>query len=219
MPQPDLADLIEDRARAVALAGDLVSRETWERLDRFVALLLERQQRMNLIAASTVPLIWTRHVTDSLQLLPLAPQARAWVDLGSGGGFPGLVIACALAGTERASVHLVESTKKKAAFLAEAATALALPVVVHPERAEAFVAANRQHFDVVSARALASLDTILGYANPLLKRGAMGLFPKGQDVGAELTQASKYWKLEAELVPSKTDPRGRIVVIRRAQKR
>lgn len=222
MPQhdpPDSAVLRDDRARAMALIGGSVSHETWSRLDRFVALLLEHQQRMNLIAASTVPQVWTRHVADSLQLLSLAPAARAWVDLGSGGGFPGLVIACAMVGVEGASVHLVESTKKKAAFLAEVVADLALPAIVHPIRVEEFTAANRARFDVVTARALAPLAAVLGYASPLLKRGAVGLFPKGQDVGFELTEASKYWKLEVELVPSKTDPRGRIVVIRGAQKR
>lgn len=211
--------LAEDRARAVALNPDSVSRETWTQLDRFVALVLERQQRMNLIAASTVPHVWTRHVADSLQLLPLAPHARRWADLGSGAGFPGLVIACALAGTPGASIHLVESTGKKAAFLAEASRELDLPVVVHAERIEAFVAANRIHFDVVTARALAPLSRLIDYAIPLLKKGTLGLFPKGQDVEAELTEASKCWNIAAELVPSKTDPRGRIVVVRRATKR
>ena len=111
------ADLTKDRARALALTP--VSRETLERLDRFVGLLLEWQQRINLIAPSTEPKIWTRHVADSLQLLPLAPEARIWADLGSGGGFPGLVIACALADTPGAHVHLVESTGKKAASCAK----------------------------------------------------------------------------------------------------
>ena len=112
------ADLSADRGRALALTP--VSRETAARLDRFVALLLDWQRRINLIASSTEAKLWTRHVADSLQLLALAPEARRWVDLGSGGGFPGLVIACALADTEGAEVHLVESNAKKAAFLREA---------------------------------------------------------------------------------------------------
>jgi 16S rRNA (guanine527-N7)-methyltransferase len=118
-----------------------------------------------------------------------------------------------------ASVHLVDSTKKKAAFLAETATALGLPVTVHPERIEDFAAANRVQFDMVTARAVAPLPKLLDYANPLLKKGVVGLFPKGQDVEAELTEASKYWTIDAELVPSKTDPHARIVVIRRARTR
>ncbi len=112
------ADLAVDRAKALALTP--VSRETAARLDRFVAVFMEWQQRTNLIASSTEATLWTRHIADSLQLLALAPSARIWVDLGSGGGFPGLVIACALAdqaGEGVAQVHLVESSTKKAAFL------------------------------------------------------------------------------------------------------
>jgi 16S rRNA (guanine527-N7)-methyltransferase len=149
----------------------------------------------------------------------LAPHARRWVDLGSGGGFPGLVIACALANTPGAEVHLVESTQKKAAFLRAAAAELALPAIVHAQRIEDFVRAAGKPFDVVTARALAPLDRLIGYAIPLLKKGAVGLFPKGQDVEAELTQASKSWSIEADLIPSKTDRQGRIVVVRRASKR
>ena len=111
------ADLAADRERALELVP--VSRETLARLDRFVALLLEWQTRMNLVAASTLPQVWTRHVADSLQLLKQAPGAKTWLDLGSGAGFPGIVIACALADTPGTSVHLVEATGKKAAFRSE----------------------------------------------------------------------------------------------------
>src|SRR5436305_12186007 len=115
-------NLAADRAKAVALFGETVSRETWERLDRFVALLLERQKTLNLVAASTLPQIWTRHVADSLQLLPLVPNARKWIDLGARAGIPALVIACALAETRRAQVRLAETRQQKAAFLSEAAS-------------------------------------------------------------------------------------------------
>ena len=208
----------EDRARAVALSGDAVSRETWERLDAFVALLLERQQRMNPIGASTIPQLWTRHIADSLQLLRLAPDARVWCDLGSGAGFPGVVIACALAAEPGARIHLVESIRKKADFLVDCAKALGLSVLVHNQRIEDFTRANRVAFDVVTARALAPFDKLLTLANPLLKKGALGLFPKGQDVEAELTLASKSWKIDTELVQSATDPNGRIVLVRDVKK-
>ena len=210
--------LAQDRARALTLNLDSVSRETWARLDHLVDLLLRQQQTMNLISASTVAHLWTRHIADSLQLLALAPAARVWADLGSGAGFPGLVIACALADTTGAAVHLVESTKKKASFLADAARELKLPVTVHAERIEDFSATNRVSFDVVTARALAPLPRLLDYAIPLLKRGAIGLFPKGQDVAGELTEASKCWTIEAELIDSKTDPRGRILRVARAKR-
>jgi 16S rRNA (guanine527-N7)-methyltransferase len=209
----------QDRAQAVALLGDLVSRETWTRLDRYVELLLDRQRITNLIAGSTIPTIWTRHVADSLQLLRLAPTARRWVDLGAGGGFPGIPIACALAAEPGAAVHLIESRKKKAAFLQEVVDALVLPALVHSVRIEDFAPASRESFDVVTARALAPLEKLIVYANPLLKKGAVGLFPKGQDIEAELTQASKSWRIDAELVASVTDPNARIVVLRHAAAR
>jgi 16S rRNA (guanine527-N7)-methyltransferase len=205
-------DLSTDKARALALFP--VSRETEDRLNRFVESLLRWQNKLNLIGNSTIDEIWRRHVADSLQLLPLAPQARTWVDLGSGGGFPGMVVACALAGKAGACVHLIESNKKKAAFLREAVGVTAAPAVVHAIRAEKFGESCAEPIDVVTARALAPLKTLCDQAFPFLSRGAIGLFPKGQDVDAELTEAAKYWRLEASKVPSKTSPEGSIILIR-----
>jgi 16S rRNA (guanine527-N7)-methyltransferase len=208
-------DLSADRARALALVP--VSRETAARLDRFVALLIDWQGRMNLIAASTVPTLWTRHIADSLQLIAIAPQARKWADLGSGGGFPGVPIACALVEQGSAEAHLIESNKKKAAFLREAVRITGAPAVVHAERVADFAEGFRGELDAVAARALAPLPELLSIAYPLLKRSAQGLFPKGQDVEAELTQATKCWSIQASLVPSRTDPKSRVVVIREAK--
>jgi 16S rRNA (guanine527-N7)-methyltransferase len=220
MPRAPIGSpLPEDKAEALALFGDSVSRETWGRLEQFVDLFLSWQTSTKLVASSTIPRLWTRHIADSLQLLALPPMARRWIDLGAGGGFPGAVIACALATQEGAEVHLVESTQKKAAFLRAAATELSLPAIVHAERIEDFVPAATKRFDVVTARALAPLDKLIGYAIPLLKKGALGLFPKGQHVAAELTQASKSWTIDADLIPSRTDPRSRIVRVRHALKR
>src|SRR5690349_9315064 len=137
--------------RETALALTPVSRETVQRLDSFVGLLLDWQKKTNLIAASTVPALWTRHVADSLQLLPLAPRARTWVDLGSGGGFPGMVVACALAEEAGARVHLIESNGKKAAFLREAVGVTGAPAVVHAMRAEKFGESCAEPVDVVTA--------------------------------------------------------------------
>jgi 16S rRNA (guanine527-N7)-methyltransferase len=189
-----------------------VSRETAKRLEAFVALLLDWQRKTNLIAPSTVPEIWTRHVADSLQLLDLAPDAKTWIDLGSGGGFPGLVIACAL--RPPAIVHLVESNSKKAAFLREAVRVTGAPARVHATRIEDFSAQFQDTADIVTARALAPLPKLLELIEPFVKRGAKALLLKGQDVEAELTESSKYWKVAAELVPSKTDPKGRIMIVR-----
>jgi 16S rRNA (guanine527-N7)-methyltransferase len=210
-------DLSADKKRALELTP--VSNEIAARLDRLVELFLQRQEKMNLVARSTIPELWSRHISDSLQLIALAPSARTWIDLGSGGGFPGLVIACALSGQAGARVHLVESTKKKAVFLEEAARALGLPVSVHPVRIEEFVTSFDGHADVVTARALAPLDKLLELAAPLLKTGAKGLFLKGQDVEAELTQAAKCWTIQSTLVPSKTNPLARVVVIHSAARR
>jgi 16S rRNA (guanine527-N7)-methyltransferase len=202
-------ELATDRSRALALTP--VSRETLDRLDRFVVVLLEWQQRMNLIASSTEPKLWTRHIADSLQLLALAPQARIWVDLGSGGGFPGVVIACALADRQGAHVHLVERSTKKAAFLREAVHATGAPAEIHAVRLEDFVENLAVPVDVVTARALAPLAALLTATYPLLKIGTLGLFPKGQDVDAELTEAAKCWSIQSSLATSLTDPKAKIV--------
>ncbi len=155
--------------------------------------------------------MWTRHVADSLQLVSLA-QGRAWADLGSGGGFPGLVIACALAEHDGAVVHLIESRDRKAAFLSDAARSLGAPAVVHRARVEELVP-KLEPMDVVTARAIAPLPKLLEYIEPLVAKGAKALLMKGQDVETELTQAAKYWKIRSEVVPSKTDPSGRILVV------
>ena len=204
-------ELAADRSRALALTP--VSRETLDRLDRFVAVLLDWQQRMNLIASSTEPKLWTRHIADSLQLLALAPQARIWVDLGTGAGFPGVVLACALADSQGTRMHLVERSTKKAAFLREAVHATGAPAEVHAVRLEDFVENLAAPVDVVTARALAPLAGLLTATYPLLKTGALGLFPKGQDVDAELTEAAKCWSIQSSLAPSLTDPRAKIVCV------
>jgi 16S rRNA (guanine527-N7)-methyltransferase len=205
-------DLAADKAHALRLVP--VSRETEKRLDRFVNALLLWQKTTNLVASSTLARLWTRHVADSLQLLTLAPKGRVWVDYGSGGGFPGLPIACALAGEPGAMVHLVESNGKKAAFLRESVRITGVPARVHQVRAEKFGDSFAEAVHVVTARALAPLKILCDQAFPLIARGAMGLFPKGQDVDAELTEAAKYWNIKASKVPSKTSPEGCIVVIR-----
>jgi 16S rRNA (guanine527-N7)-methyltransferase len=204
-------DLTADKTRALKLTP--VSRETEMRLDMFVELLLLWQQRINLVASSTLPLLWTRHIADSLQLIALAPEARLWVDFGSGGGFPGIPIACALADKPGTQVHLVESNGKKAAFLREAVRKIGIPARVHQMRAEKFGESCAETVHAVTARALSPLKTLCDQAFPLIAKGALGLFPKGQDVEAELTEAAKYWSIEASIVPSVTNPAGAIVIV------
>ncbi|BAT58222.1 ribosomal RNA small subunit methyltransferase G [Variibacter gotjawalensis] len=189
-----------------------------ERLDAIVEQLRIWQQRINLVAPSTVSEVWTRHVGDSWQLLALAPDARLWVDLGSGGGFPGLVVAAALV-DRGGSIHLVESNNKKAAFLRECARIAGLPVKVHAKRIEEFAASFAEAPDIVSARALAPMDKLLDYVEPFLKKGAQALLPKGQDVEQELTQAAISWHIDAELVPSVIEPHAKIVRVLNARRR
>ncbi|GLK68858.1 hypothetical protein GCM10008179_24960 [Hansschlegelia plantiphila] len=202
-------DRTADRAAARKVIN--VSRETLARLDQLVFMLDRWQATMNLVAPASLPFVWTRHVADSFQLLALAPtKPDVWVDLGSGAGFPGLVVAAALPGT---SVHLVESNVKKAAFLREASRAMGVGAVIHAARADAVVGKAIETADIVSARALSSLSELLGHASPLLKTGAVGLFPKGREVEAELTAARECWRFNASLHPSLTDAEARIVRI------
>jgi 16S rRNA (guanine527-N7)-methyltransferase len=214
-PNPSVA--WSDKTEALALVP--VSRETEERLDRYLALLRDWQAKTNLVAPSTLPHLWTRHVADSLQLLSLAPAAKRWVDLGSGGGFPGVVLACALAETAGTKVHLVERNSKKAAFLREALRITAAPGIVHPCAIEDIVDSIAGSIDCVTARALAPLHQLIGFAEPLVRNSAKALFLKGQDVEAELTEATKYWKIKPNLHASLTGGQGWIVEIEGIERR
>lgn len=181
-----------------------VSRETEERLRAYLRLLLNWNARINLIAAAPEEEIWQRHVLDSWQLLPLLP-AGPLADLGSGGGLPGLVIAI---GREE-ETHLVESDRRKAAFLMEAARSLGLTHVrVHPARIEA---ARLPPLRVVTARALAPLADLLGHAARILASGGVAVFPKGRNAEAELTAAAPHWLMQTERFPSRTDAQATIL--------
>lgn len=210
-------DLASDRAQALKLTP--VSDATLKRLDAFVALLLEWQAKMNLVADSTLPQLWTRHIADSLQLLDLAPKALIWADLGAGGGFPGIPVASSLAESAGARVHLVESNGKKAAFLREAVRVTGAPATVHAERVEKFGDSFAGKVDVVTARALAPLKLLCEQAFPFVNKGAVGLFPKGQEVEAELTESAERWKIQAEKAPSRTSDTGCIVIVRALEPR
>ena len=208
-----------DSDKVAALALMPVSRETEARLDRYVELLREWQAKTNLVAGSTLPHLWTRHVADSLQLLTLAPSAKTWADLGSGGGFPGVVLACALAETPDATVHLVERNAKKAAFLREALRVTNSRGYVHLAEIGDSVDRITGPVDCVTARAVAPLHQLIGFAEPLVRRGAKALFLKGQDVEAELTEATKYWNINPHLHSSRTGGHGWIVELDRIERR
>jgi 16S rRNA (guanine527-N7)-methyltransferase len=205
--------------KAAALQLTPVSRETEARLDRFVDLLLAWQSKTNLVAPSTMPTLWTRHVSDSLQLLDIAPSAKVWMDLGSGGGFPGIVLACALAERPGAFVHLIERNAKKAAFLREALRVTDSPGTIHLADIVDVVDRIPVHIDCVTARAVAPLNQLMAFAEPLVKKGARALFLKGQDVEAELTEATKYWNIQPRLHASRTGGHGWIVELDRIERR
>lgn len=205
-----------DRRNALGLTP--VSRETEERLAILVVELERWQKAKNLVSNATMDEVWTRHIADSLQLFDLAPEARRWLDLGSGGGFPGLVLGIRLAETG-GHIDLVESNARKCAFLRHAARLTGAPVTVHNARIEAVMPQFLGKVEAVTARALAPLPLLLDWCKDLLRTGVIGVFPKGQYLDAELTEASKYWKIQASTFPSVTDSAARILVIRDAQKR
>ncbi len=179
-------------------------------LEAFRVRLGDANSVMNLVGPDSLPDFWNRHVWDSAQLLMHAPKARTWADLGAGAGFPGVVLAILMKGREEAHVWLIDSLGKRCRFLQEIVDALNLPATVIVGRAEE----QQVTCDVVTARAVAPMDKLLGYAQPYFQRGAQGLFLKGERAESELIEARKSWHFEAELAPSQSDVRGRIVTIR-----
>ena len=203
-----------------------VSRETVERLVTHRRLLAEGSERANLVGPKELDNYWRRHALDCAQLVRLAPEARRWVDLGSGAGFPGIVVACLLAEQPDTAIHLVEATGKKARFLEEVIREIGLPAKVYNVRIEDFGAGDGP-YDVVAARAFAPLKRILGHAKPILDRGAQGLFHKGSSWEAELADARNalggasgpnVGPYRADVLESLSDPRGRILRIRKAER-
>ena len=191
-----------------------VPRETIHRLSRYADLLAHWQKTTNLVATSTLPGLWGRHFADSAQLLTLAKNARLWLDLGSGAGFPGLVVAILSAGRPDFRMHLVESSRKKCAFLAEVARATAAPVEIHAMRIEDLAeSAHRLEPDVVSARALAPLPRLFELASPFFGPDTRGLFLKGREAEAEIAEARREWDFTAHLHPSLTSPESHIVEV------
>ncbi len=192
-----------------------VSRETMERLNTYGEILKKWQRRINLVGPSTIDSLWMRHFADSLELVEHAPkEAKQWMDIGTGAGFPGLVIAAC---GEQKGLHidLVESNAKKCAFLREVARHIKAPVSIHNCRIEAIdsQAIQEMMLDVITARALAPLVLLLKLAEKPFEFGAVGIFPRGQDIEDELTACSKYWKIRAEIVERNYGLPGRILMV------
>jgi 16S rRNA (guanine527-N7)-methyltransferase len=187
-----------------------VSQKTLARLKAYADVLRDWNARHNLVARSTLPDLWVRHIWDSAQLEPLIPPGtRTLADLGSGAGFPGLVLAAL---RPEIAVTLHDSVGKKCAFLRAAAERMGVAVTIENGRIEDLVPCPH---DVITARALAPLPLLLAYAWPLTGKGSVCLFLKGQNLGSELTEAHKSWKMETSQVPSQTDPSGAILVVRK----
>ena len=188
-----------------------VSRESKARLELLHELLLKWQGHINLIGPSTHQEVWVRHILDALQLVALLPpQTKAIADLGSGGGFPGLVLAASQPGT----VHMYESNGKKVAFLQEALRQMKIAGHVHKLRLDPKMSTrDLPKVDVVTARAFAPLGKLLGMAKPFFGPETIGLFHKGQDVDAELTEAAKAWRIRFKKHPSMTDSMSNILEV------
>lgn len=188
-----------------------VSRETVERLERYVAILVEWNARINLISAGTIPQIWERHVADSFQISGLAPEDwLSWLDLGSGGGFPGLVVAASISGESRKSLRLVESDARKVAFLNAAIRQTGVPATAIRSRIEALPSLRS---DVISARALAPISKLLGYAERHTHSRSICLFHKGRTVHKEIEEAQGEWRFSHRLHQSVTSSDSFIVEI------
>ena len=190
-----------------------VSRETLERLTELEALTRKWTAKINLIAPNTVPDIWDRHIRDSAQIYSLAPDFTTWADLGSGGGYPGLVIAAlAIEKASEARITLIESDRRKSTFLRTAIRELGLPADVITDRIES---AAPQSADVVSARALAPLPQLLEYATRHLRPGGTALFPKGMTRQAEIDAARAEWHFSLTETRSITQAEAAVLRIER----
>jgi 16S rRNA (guanine527-N7)-methyltransferase len=189
--------------------------DTLQRLEIYAKLLQKWQRAVNLISDSTLDDIWVRHFADSLEVAEVVPEARKWLDLGSGGGFPGLVTAIRYAGEPGACVHLVESNRRKCAFLQAAARETGAPAIVYCGRIEEVLPSFNKPIDAVSARALASLEKLIDYAEKFLNLGATGVFYAGKLVSAELIPSLTGGKYLITTIESKTDAAARLVLVRR----
>jgi 16S rRNA (guanine527-N7)-methyltransferase len=190
--------------------------DTLRRLEIYANILQKWQGAVNLVGHSTLDDLWVRHFADSLQIASSVPEARLWLDLGSGAGFPGLVTAINYADESGARVHLVESNQRKCAFLREVARETQAPAIVHCGRIENILPGLNEPVEAVSARALAPLPKLLGYAEKFLDQGAIGAFPRGNLFEAELPLALTEGKYLLTTIASRTDPAARLVLVRRA---
>ena len=206
----------DDRGRALSLIS--ASADLEKRLDIYVDLITKWRGVVNLISERSFGRIWTRHIADSAQLLDHAPLARRWVDLGSGAGFPGMVIALQLAERADAVVHCIESDQRKAAFLRQVARATGAPASIHPIRIQSLDLKIIEPVDAITSRALARLPQLVKFANVWLANGAVGVFPCGRSADSSLQTILRAPQFETETFRNRLDPDARIIRIRSATK-
>jgi len=192
-----------------------VSRETEAALSRYAELLRKWTKKINLVAPSSLPNIWSRHFLDSAQLFSLCDSNGHWVDIGSGGGFPGLVLAILGRNAKEIRFTLIEADQRKAAFLRTVIRELDLPASVICERIELV---DPQHADVLTARALASLDRLLGFAELHMQPDGSALFLKGAKADTEIEDALEHWSFHCEKHQSITDANSSILRVERIQR-
>jgi 16S rRNA (guanine527-N7)-methyltransferase len=202
-------------ARVRAILGN-VPDETLRRLEIYERLLLEWQRVLNLVGPATLDDIWLRHFADSWQVADILPEAKVWVDLGSGAGFPGLVTAIRYADAPSTRTHLIEVDQRKCAFLRAVSRETGAHAMIHCGRIEAIVATIGEPVDALSARALAPLPILLDYASPLIARGAVAVFSKGKQFQDELTASLTVGKYSISTIESRTEAGARLVLVRRA---
>jgi 16S rRNA (guanine527-N7)-methyltransferase len=189
--------------------------DTLRRLEIYAHLLEKWRRAVNLVGKSTLDDIWIRHFADCLQVSKAVPEARRWLDLGSGAGFPGLVTAIKYAGEPDTKVHLIESNQRKCAFLRTVARETSVPALVHCGRLAEILPTLDEPIDAVSARALAPLEALLGFAEKFLEKGAVGVFSKGKQFEAELTGSLTAGKYLITTMESRTSSTARLVLVKR----
>ncbi|MGB3900711.1 MAG: 16S rRNA (guanine(527)-N(7))-methyltransferase RsmG [Mesorhizobium sp.] len=204
---------MSDRYRRLGEIAGPVSRETFARLEAFERLFHKWNASINLVATSTLADAWERHILDSAQLFRLSPSATRWVDIGSGGGFPGLILAILLREREGGEIHLIESNRKKASFLQTVTGQFELPARVHAKRVEDCYSLVVDP-EVVTARAVAPLPDLLTLVAPWLDNQAIGLFHKGRDYQSEVAESAHRWSFDLVEHRSSIDPQSVVLEIR-----
>ncbi|MBL4784564.1 MAG: 16S rRNA (guanine(527)-N(7))-methyltransferase RsmG [Cohaesibacteraceae bacterium] len=191
-----------------------VSRETISIFECYIELLKKWQKVQNLVSNNTLHEVWDRHIADSMQTVLLYPDAKVWMDLGSGGGLPGIVLAILLKNNTESHVHMIESNLRKVAFLRTVIRELSLKATVHSDRADKVISDWKIRPDAISARGFAAFSLICDLCEPLISKGSVGVFHKGKDFIQEFDKASLYWSLDLIQETSMIDKEGVMIILK-----